>query len=135
MGRPARQRVTGVYAIVCQTTGYRYIGGAVDCDARQATHFRRLRDGGSHNKALQYAFDAFGEDNLKFMVLTTCSREELDTSEQQALDTSTSKLFNTVKSSRCPRGKMSQEGRVRLSEKARAQHAEGSLGRQSWRQS
>ena len=124
---------TGIYNIVLRETGHRYIGGAKNCKARLRFHRQRLEAGRSHNKVLQFAWDVFGPDAFDFVVVETCTEEELDAVELRHLRGANGPLFNILRDARRP-PPVSEETRLILSAKARAQHAAGSLGRQAWKQ-
>jgi len=64
---------SGVYAILCTTTGHRYVGSAEDLEIRWASHKTSLNRGSHQNKALQYAWTLFGETSFTFEVLEEVS--------------------------------------------------------------
>lgn len=133
MAPPRRIKKCGVYAIVCQKTGWAYIGGSFDIEDRVRHHTRLLEQGQSHNRALQYAWSLFGEDNFSVRVLEACSQEEVGAREQHWLQAWDGPLFNTLKDARRPPREVSLATREKLSQKAKEQHAAGTLGRQTWR--
>lgn len=132
MAPPRRIKKCGVYAIVCNKTGWAYIGGSFDIDDRVRQHTRLLDRGESHNRALQYAWSLLGADNFSVRVLEVCCQNKVGAIEQHWLQTWDGPLFNTLKDARRPR-EVSLETRELLSQKARDQHAAGTLGRQAWR--
>ncbi len=134
MGRIARPRISGVYAITCIPTSHSYIGSAVDLEGRRRVHFNKLQTGKHHNKVLQFAFDVFGENNFEWRVLEKCDKSRLQEREYSKLRTWKKPLFNLLRDPRVPRREFSIKERQELSERARRQHAAGNLGRQTWRE-
>ena len=123
---------SGIYAICCRRSGYRYIGSAQDLEARERHHRRRYRDGLGHNAVLQFAWNVFGGENFTWEVLEHCTRDQLAEREQHYLTTARGPLFNILRDPRRP-PPASRATRKKLSQKAREQHASGRLGRQTWR--
>lgn len=60
---------SGVYAIVNNFNGKRYIGSSDDCRGRLGTHLSLLRYGKHHNKHLQNAFDQCAIENFSYILL------------------------------------------------------------------
>lgn len=131
MPPPRRIKKSGVYRLVCAKTGYTYHGSSLDLVKRERYYWSRLERGGCHNKALQYAFDAFGRDNLRFEVVEECDADVLRERELHYIRTFDGKSFNILRDSRNV-GPVSEETRRKLSERAKEQHAQGRLGRQTW---
>ena len=77
---------SGVYEIVCQVTGKRYIGSSVDMNARKQEHLRHLSKGVHANPYLQKAYNKYGEQNFEFHLLAICDPKELLAQEQRVLD-------------------------------------------------
>ena len=59
----------GIYCIRNKTNGKCYIGKSVDIPKRWEKHKTSLRKGCHHNKYLQKAWDAYGEESFCFEVL------------------------------------------------------------------
>lgn len=55
-------KVPGVYAIITLHTGRTYVGQGLDVFERWSKHRRELRNGRHENRALQKAWDKYGED-------------------------------------------------------------------------
>lgn len=79
-------RTGGVYHIVNTANGKRYVGSAVDFDKRWALHRLSLRKNTHHAKALQRAWNKYGEDRFSFAPLFVCESKDLLFYEQRALD-------------------------------------------------
>lgn len=76
----------GVYLIESRASGKRYIGSSRNIEARWARHRYDLRAGCHHSPALQRAYAKYGEANLRFEVLETCSPDECVAAEQRFID-------------------------------------------------
>ena len=126
-----RQKICGVYGIRCCTSGYVYVGSAVDIEQRFKHHRRTLRENICVNKVLQFAWNIFGEANFAFEVLEVCVGEQLELREAFHAERAEN-LFNLGKVVRRPKG-MTPEGRLRCSEAAKRGHQEGRLGIKTWR--
>ena len=77
---------SGIYSITCLVNGKRYIGSAVNFNARWSTHKCALIKGRHHSIHLQRAWDKHGGDNFRFSVLEYCEPELLIETEQRYLD-------------------------------------------------
>lgn len=77
---------SGIYEIVCEVSGRRYIGSAVNFKARWNTHRSQLRRSVHHSRHLQRAWDKHGEDKFSFRKLLVCGKENLVTYEQILID-------------------------------------------------
>ena len=132
MGRPPRERESGIYALILEPTGHAYIGSAVDLFMRYRVHMNTLRNGKNHNKVLQFAYDVFGEDSFKFKVLEKLPKDKLQEREFEILKNWDGPLFNLLKDARTPPREFSAEERKKLSEKAKKQHREGTLRRKNY---
>lgn len=73
---------TGIYAIVNRTTGDRYVGQSVNIEKRWAGHRNVLRSGKASSRALQEAWNHYGEAVFDFVILETCEAQDLDRREQ-----------------------------------------------------
>lgn len=90
-----RATVRAVYEIRCNATGEVYIGQSVEPKDRFSHHKSDLRRGTHHAKALQAAWDEYGNDNFSFRVLEdeipiVC----IDSREQHWIDQNADKLLN-----------------------------------------
>lgn len=72
---------TGVYAIINEKTGDRYVGQAVSIEKRWSEHKRTLRANKASSPALQEAWNYFGEESFKFEILDICQQGDLDERE------------------------------------------------------
>jgi group I intron endonuclease len=71
----------GIYAIVNTRNGMRYVGQAIDIEARWNEHRRALRAGNHCNARLQNAWNKYGEKAFEFCIVDTdvdltCRAEE-----------------------------------------------------------
>ena len=79
--------VTGVYIIRNMENGKEYVGSAsVGMYNRWHSHLCYLRQGIHHSQHLQHAWNKYGEDSFRFMVIEECSPEECVDKEQWWLD-------------------------------------------------
>ena len=76
----------GIYCIFNLVNGKRYIGSSVDIYNRWHEHIHNLKNGKSHNKHLQSAWDKYGEDNFLFEVLEFCTQNNQFEREQYYMD-------------------------------------------------
>ena len=61
---------TGIYAIVHKASGKRYVGQAARTFAlRRRSHAHQLRNGKHHSRYLQRAYNKYGADAFKWVVL------------------------------------------------------------------
>jgi len=77
--------ISGIYTIA-SPSGKRYVGSAVHFGRRWSIHRVQLRKGTHHSKALQRAFNKYGESGLVFRKLFICSKEDLLFYEQRTFD-------------------------------------------------
>lgn len=82
----ADQANSGIYEIVNLVNGKRYIGSAIHFRKRWSCHLSDLRRGFHHSKALQRAWNKYGEQSFKFAVLKLCTAGCLIEEEQAAFD-------------------------------------------------
>jgi group I intron endonuclease len=78
---------SGVYQILCKSTGHRYIGSAENIDDRWAEHLRVLKRGKHPNKALQDAWTTAGENDFDWTVLELAPEDQLVEKEEHYLET------------------------------------------------
>ena len=62
----------GVYCFINICNGKRYIGQSNNLRKRYNTHRYQLKNGRHHNKHLQRAWNKYGENNFKYIILQIC---------------------------------------------------------------
>jgi group I intron endonuclease len=62
-------RASGIYKIVCTSTGKVYIGSSTDLRGRKSDHWSALRRGDHRNRMLQSAWNKYGENAFTYEVL------------------------------------------------------------------
>lgn len=72
----------GIYEIVNNINGKRYVGRTTNLKHRKNHHFNDLRKGEHYNRFLQRSFNKYGEDAFTFNVLEHCPSLE-DTIERE----------------------------------------------------
>jgi group I intron endonuclease len=72
----------GIYQITNLISGSFYIGQSSHLATRRAEHWRSLRRGNHHNQHIQYAWNRYGPESLKFTTLLYCELFELTHYEQ-----------------------------------------------------
>lgn len=80
-------RTSGIYQILCVSTGKVYIGSTVNLRQRYGDHWGILRRGKHHNPALQNAWNAYGADAFAFTAIELVAPDRLIEREQYYLDT------------------------------------------------
>jgi hypothetical protein len=78
--------LSGVYQIMCNSTGKKYIGSSVDIHERLEHHRASLRKDKHTNPHLQSAWNKHGEENFEFSVLQLTEIDNLLSAEQYWLD-------------------------------------------------
>jgi group I intron endonuclease len=76
---------SGIYTVTAPSGG-KYVGSAIDFNARWRVHRHLLAKGRHHNKALQRAFLKYGKDGLTFERLIICRPDDLLMFEQRTID-------------------------------------------------
>lgn len=77
----------GVYAIVNEVNNKMYIGSTINFIKRTKEHMTTLEENKHHNKHLQKAFNKYGSDNFKSIILEkTNDKNLLTTLEQKWMD-------------------------------------------------
>lgn len=84
---PREADVSGIYQIICITTGKFYVGSASCLRRRRNDHLRALRDGNHPNIHLQRTWNKYGETSFKFQVIELCNSDTLVEREQHFIDT------------------------------------------------
>ena len=69
------EAIIGIYMIVNKINKKRYVGSSIDIYNRWSEHIRLLSSNKHHSKALQRAWNKYGEDNFEFMIIEECSRD------------------------------------------------------------
>jgi group I intron endonuclease len=77
---------SGIYEIVNKANGKRYIGSAINIKRRWNVHRSDLRLGSHHSRALQRAWNKYGDDQFDFRVVELCAKGQLLSREQWHLD-------------------------------------------------
>lgn len=112
-----------IYAIINIVDQKLYIGSAVQARRRKQEHLSRLRNGNHCNTHLQGAYNKYGEENFKFVVLNKVSNiKEIDKYEQIWIDTFdfNKQLYNFCKVAGNTTGRVvTEETRKKISEKNR----------------
>ena len=100
---PALLNRPGIYEILNTVNGKRYIGSAHKLGRRWKDHQYSLRRGDHHSKALQRAWNKYGEKAFRFLVILTCApTDEMLFFYEQQLITKVSPEYNTAKDVRRP---------------------------------
>lgn len=114
---------SGIYIIRNLINDKFYIGQAQDLHRRWKEHRNALRGNYHVNRHLQSAWNKYGENAFKFIVLEYCDIEQLDECEQVYLDNHAQKdnCYNIAIDAKAPtRGlKYSEESRRKISESRR----------------
>lgn len=116
----------GIYKILCMLTTACYVGSSDDMDAEWKSHLRDLRRNKHPNKALQKAWNDYGEPAFEFDVLETTSVSDLQSREKYYVDQLKPSL-NAEKVQRKVRARSPRKTTtVRLEEKFLSQLAQAS---------
>lgn len=108
---------SGIYQIV-SPSGRRYVGSSANVRSRWSGHRISLTKGNHHCRALQFAANKYGVDNLEFSLLERCAVEDLTVREQHYIDQRTDN-YNSAPVAGSIRGfKLSEETKRRMSESA-----------------
>lgn len=78
--------MTGIYQIFNTVNNKRYIGSALNIEKRWRLHKFHLKIGKHHSNILQKAWNKYGDEKFKFIVLVTCPKEELIIKEQSFMN-------------------------------------------------
>lgn len=94
--------VSGVYQIVNELDGKRYIGSSKDIHGRVQHHRSELRRNRHHSPHLQNAYNKYGEDKFYFSILEICEniRDTILFLEQKYLDLNPE--YNISTNATCP---------------------------------
>lgn len=90
---------SGIYKILCTTSGKFYIGSSQQLTRRKIYHFNRLRANKHPNPHLQNSYNLYGEQSFLYEVIKYCTVSDLLQEEQQIIDYYWEKkvLFNVAK--------------------------------------
>ena len=91
--------LSGVYQIVNQINGKRYIGSSVDIEKRFGVHKSRLCRNVHSNKHLQNSWNKYGKSNFIFEIVFLCDRDKTIENEQTFIDKLNPK-YNIAKNAR-----------------------------------
>lgn len=132
--------ISGIYAIVNKVDGKRYIGSSADINDRWRRHVGLLNAGKHHSPHLQHAWTKYGANNFDFVILYTCSCDDLIYHEQRYLDSykpeynvspTAGRTAGVIRSTEyIAKQKQSQKGKV-LSEETRRKISEGMKGKKN----
>ena len=89
-------QLAGVYEIVCQPTGVRYVGSAICFARRFCQHKSDLTLGKHKSTYMQRAWNKYGSEAFVFAPILVCEPQQAVFFEQRALD-SLQPEFNTAK--------------------------------------
>ncbi len=78
---------SGIYKIqsICKPERV-YIGSSMDIINRERLHFKNLELNKHHSPKLQFHYNKYGKDDLQFIILLECTKEELLIKEQSYMD-------------------------------------------------
>lgn len=143
----------GIYYIRNTRNGRRYVGSSANVEERWKNHRNQLNRGAHHAPILQKAWNKYGPEAFVFEVVEECLVEVLLEREQFHIDLHQAygKGYNALPEAGRPtfipaavRAKMSisnkalaarsPELRAKRSAVAKRLHAEGRLGRRTWKQ-
>lgn len=79
-------RKSGIYQIVNNVNGNRYVGSAVYIKSRWAKHRMNLNNNNHHAKYLQRSWNKYGSDKFNFLIIEECDKAELIIREQFYID-------------------------------------------------
>lgn len=110
---------TGIYEIVNDVNGKRYVGSAVNHIVRWRAHRARLNAGNHHSRHLQAAWEKYGSEAFSFRMIEDCPVAELIEREQAAFDRLTPEYnVNPVAGSSLGR-RFTDETKAKIAAKAR----------------
>ena len=75
--------ITCIYCILNEINSKKYIGYTTNFKKRRKEHRGDLRRNSHHNEHLQKAYNKYGKDNFKFIILEECSMEDLPKKEHE----------------------------------------------------
>lgn len=78
--------MVGIYKIMNIVNGDCYYGSSINVEKRWLRHTYELKRGSHHNLILQRAWNKYGEENFKFILVEECGVSDLLQTEQKYLD-------------------------------------------------
>ena len=58
-----------IYKIINVENGHFYVGSTIEIEKRKKRHFKDLKDGRHHSMYLQRAYDKYGENSFRFIII------------------------------------------------------------------
>lgn len=77
---------SGIYKLLCTTSGKFYIGSSQQLGRRKVYHFNRLRANKHPNSHLQNSYNLYGEQSFSYEIIKYCPISDLLREEQQLID-------------------------------------------------
>lgn len=143
---------SGIYKIVNKKNSKCYVGSAFNFDKRFVLHRHYLNRNKHHSIKLQRAWNKYGAENFEFQIIEVCSKKVISKREEFYIKCCNSyhkgyncspfasghspKLKESTKkkiSVAAQRVASDEEERQRRSERAKKQHAEGKLGKKTFK--
>ena len=81
-----KNKISGIYAIICSANGGFYSGSSNNITSRKNTHFSTLKRNKHHCSHLQNAYNKYGEGTFFFIICEECPKDQLLIIEQKYLD-------------------------------------------------
>jgi len=107
---------SGIYQIKNKVNNKIYIGQAINLSKRKAEHWSCLRGKYHYNSHLQRAWDKYGEENFRFIILLCCESAELSYYEQVLVNLLNPKYNIQKECTTSPLGtKLSKEHKAKIS--------------------
>lgn len=78
-------RKSGLYFILNILDNKYYIGSAINFTKRRVHHYDLLKNNKHFNIHLQRAFNKYGEDSFKFIIVEECLKDKKELEEKEAL--------------------------------------------------
>lgn len=79
-------KISGIYAIICLSTGKYYIGSTNNFERRKSEHLKFLRRYSHANIHLQRCFNKYSEKKLVFILIENFPNSDLKSKEQEYLN-------------------------------------------------
>lgn len=96
--------IIGIYKIQSKIKPWEvYIGSSKNIIKRWAVHLTALKKGKHHSPKLQYHYNKYGVDDLQFIIIIECKKDELLQLEQYYLDIC-APWFNVLQIAGSPKG-------------------------------
>jgi group I intron endonuclease len=73
-----KEKICGIYRIICTSTKKFYIGQAIDIEKRWKDHVYELDKDIHFNEYLQRSWSKYGKENFEFEILENCLQNELN---------------------------------------------------------